>query len=183
VLIHEYEPIEAHALLVDDDLDLALTYDYNLAPGSPDPVLTSRDLWSTPWGLGVPTAEAPAHRTADLAAWGDRPWIVNSRNSADEDAVRTLGSLAGFTPSIRHQIDSLDLVEDLIRTGYGVGLLPRERPTSPDVTVLELADPSVVMTAYAVTRRGRENWSPLRLVLERLGATADAARLYVPVSP
>src|SRR5882757_1620237 len=31
VLISEYEPIEAFALLADDDLDLALTYDYNLA--------------------------------------------------------------------------------------------------------------------------------------------------------
>ncbi len=182
VLIHEYEPIEAHALLVSDDLDLALTYDYNLAPGSPDPVLSSRTLWSTAWGLGVPASEAPAGGTADLTAWGDRPWIVNSRNTADEDAVRTLGSLAGFTPSIRHQIDSLDLVEDLISAGYGVGLLPLERPTTPDVTVLRLTDPSVVMTAYAVTRRGRENWSPLRLVLDRLGETADLARLYAPVA-
>jgi DNA-binding transcriptional LysR family regulator len=182
VLVHEYEPLEAHALLVDDDLDLALTYDYNLAPGSPDPVLTSRTLWSTEWGLGVPTAEAPTGGTADLTAWGDRPWIVNSRNSADEDAVRTLGSLHGFTPSIRHQIDSLDLVEDLITAGYGVGLLPRARPTTPEVTVLRLADPTVMMTAYAVTRRGRENWSPLRLVLDRLDANAERARLYAPVS-
>ena len=31
-VISEYEPIEAFALLTDDDLDLALTYDYNLAP-------------------------------------------------------------------------------------------------------------------------------------------------------
>src|SRR5215831_13703956 len=30
-VISEYEPIEAFALLTDDDLDLALTYDYNLA--------------------------------------------------------------------------------------------------------------------------------------------------------
>ena len=31
-VIREYEPIEAFALLTNDDLDLALTYDYNLAP-------------------------------------------------------------------------------------------------------------------------------------------------------
>ena len=34
VVISEYEPIEAFRLLVDDDLDLALTYDYNLAPSA-----------------------------------------------------------------------------------------------------------------------------------------------------
>jgi DNA-binding transcriptional LysR family regulator len=39
VAISEYEPLEAFDLLVDDDLDLAITYDYNLAPAAPDPVL------------------------------------------------------------------------------------------------------------------------------------------------
>src|SRR6202022_1060022 len=39
VMVSEYEPIEAFELLVNDDLDLAITYDYNLAPASPDAVL------------------------------------------------------------------------------------------------------------------------------------------------
>jgi DNA-binding transcriptional LysR family regulator len=179
LVLHEYEPIEAFALLADDDLDLALTYDYNLAPASPGPALTARTLWSTPWGLGVPTEEAPrGNRPADLAVWGARPWIVNSRNTADIEAVRTLGSMAGFRPHISHQIDSLDLVEDLIVAGLGVGLLPRDRPTGGGVTVLPLADPTVVMTAYAVTRLGREDWPPLRAVLELLTGTGQGASPY-----
>jgi DNA-binding transcriptional LysR family regulator len=173
VVIHEYEPLEAFALLADDDLDLALTYDYNLAPASPGPTLVAHPLWSTEWGLGVPLDEAPrGNAPADLAVWGQRPWIVNSRNTADVDAVRTLGSMSGFSPHISHQIDSLDLVEDLIVAVHGVGLLPRDRPTGGGVRVLRLADPTVVMTAYAVTRLGRENWSPLRVVLEKLTAAA-----------
>ena len=56
---------------------------------------------------------------------------MNSRNTADEDAVRTLASLAGFARAIVHRIDSLELVEDLIVAGYGVGLLPLDRPTAP----------------------------------------------------
>src|ERR1700694_91682 len=166
VVISEYEPIEAFRLLVNDDLDLALTYDYDLAPASPDAVLEAVPLWSTPWGLGVP-ADAPNDVT-DLAAYADRPWIVNSRNTADEDAVRTLASLAGFTPHIAHQIDSLDLVEDLILAGYGVGLLPVNRPTRDGIAVLRLSDPSVILTTYAVTRRGRSHWPPLRMILDRL---------------
>ncbi|WP_050785128.1 LysR family transcriptional regulator [Rhodococcus opacus] len=168
VVISEYEPVEAFALLADDELDLALTYDYNLAPASPGAALEAVPLWSTPWGLGVPAPAAD--EDADVAAYADSPWIVNSRNTADEDAVRTLASLAGFTPRIAHQIDSLDLVEDLITAGYGVGLLPADRPTRSEVTVLPLADPKVVLTAYAVTRRGRSTWPPLRLVLDRLAA-------------
>jgi DNA-binding transcriptional LysR family regulator len=167
VAINEYEPREAFELLVDDDLDLAITYDYNLAPASPDPVLESVPLWSTPWGLGV-RANTATTIIADLGAFANSTWIVNSRNTADEDAVRTLAAMAGFTPRIVHQIDSLDLVEDLILDGYGVGLLPVNRPTRDGIAILRLMDPSTILTAYAVTRCGRSNWPPLRTILERL---------------
>jgi DNA-binding transcriptional LysR family regulator len=170
-MISEYEPIEAFALLTDDDIDLALTYDYNLAPASPGPVLETVPLWSVQWGLAVPADSAT--RDTDIGAYADRTWIVNSRNTADEAAVRTLASLAGFTPRIAHEIDSLDLVEDLIIAGYGVGLLPIGRPTHPDVTVLPLSDPNVVLTGYAVTRRGRSTWPPLRVVLDRMRPPPD----------
>jgi DNA-binding transcriptional LysR family regulator len=76
--------------------------------------------------------------------------------------------LTGFTPHIAHQIDSLDLVEDLILDGHGVGLLPVNRPTRDGIAVLRLADPSVILTAYAVIRRGRSNCPPLRAIIDRL---------------
>jgi DNA-binding transcriptional LysR family regulator len=171
LVISEYEPIEAFELLTDDDLDLALTYDYNLAPASPGPVLETVALWSVPWGLGVPadTPDGPAK----IADYADRTWIVNSRNTADEDAVRTLASLAGFIPHIAHEIDSLELVEDLIVAGYGVGLLPIGRPSSAGVKVLPLAETEAILTAYAVTRRGRAIWPPLRTVLERMRPASE----------
>jgi DNA-binding transcriptional LysR family regulator len=166
-IVSEYEPAEAFRLLVDDDLDLALVYDYNLAPASPNPALDTVALWSTPWGLGV-RFDQKFGDSADLRDYADAAWIVNSRNTADEDAVRTLAALTGFTPHIAHQIDSLDLVEDLILADYGVGLLPLNRPTRKGVSVLRLIEPTIVMTAYAATRRGRENWAPLRLILDGL---------------
>ncbi|KRE28790.1 LysR family transcriptional regulator [Mycobacterium sp. Soil538] len=165
-VISEYEPIEAFELLTADDLDVALTYDYNLAPASPGAMLDTVPLWSIRWGLGVPSITA--QDTIRIGDYADQTWIVNSRNTADEDAVRTLASLSGFSPRIAHQIDSLDLVEDLIVAGFGVGLLPIARPTAPGMTVLPLTDPDVVLTAYAVTRAGRADWPPLRAVLERL---------------
>ena len=166
LIISEYEPIEAFTLLSGDDLDLALTYDYNLAPASLSAVLEAVPLWSIGWGLGIPAGTA--HHGSDITAFADSTWIVNSRNTADEKAVRTLASLGGFTPTIAHQIDSLDLVEDLIVAGFGVGLLPLGRPTGPGVTVLPLQEPEVILTAYAVTRRGRTDWPPLRAILDHM---------------
>jgi DNA-binding transcriptional LysR family regulator len=164
VQLSEYEPLEAVDLLGRDDIDLALVYDYNLAPLDLRADLVATELWSMPWGLGVPS---PAQRVP-FAAYGDRDWIVNSRNTADADALRTLASMAGFTPRIVHRIDSLELVEDLIVSGHGIGLLPRGRATRRGVRVLPLTDPPVVLRAFAVARRGRDRWAPLRVLLEHL---------------
>ncbi|GAA3352014.1 LysR family transcriptional regulator [Amorphoplanes nipponensis] len=164
LLIHEHEPFEAFELLAMDAVDLALTYDYNLAPAAFDPGLEAVPLWQAPWGLAVP-AHAPA---TDFAGFAGHDWIVNSRSTADEDVVRTVASLVGFAPRIVHRADSLDLVQDMILAGLGVGLLPMDVGALPGVRVLPLAGPEVRLRCYAVTRRGRSGWPPLALVLRLL---------------
>jgi DNA-binding transcriptional LysR family regulator len=171
VVVHEHEPAEALALLATDDVDLALTYDYDLAPAASEPTLESRRLWSTPWSLGVPVqaaADVRGNALAVFSAFRDHDWIGNSRNRADEDVVRLIGSMAGFEPRVTHLSDSLDLVEDLILAGLGVGLLPADRAPRPGVALLPLTDPDVRLRAYARTRRGRTAWPPLALVVDRL---------------
>jgi DNA-binding transcriptional LysR family regulator len=171
--IDEHEPAEAYALLAADDVDLALIYDYNLAPLSADPALEATPLWSAAWHLGVPADGAPGpagDAPAVFDRFRDADWIVNSRNTADEVVVRTIASMAGFEPRIVHRADSLDLVQDLIVAGLGVGLLPGDQPTVPGVRLLPLTGPRALLRAYAVTRRGRAAWPPLALILDLLTA-------------
>ena len=125
--IHEHEPAEALDLLAADDIDLALTYDYNLAPATLRRDASRRSpLWEADWGLGVPAADRGVRGTAAevLGRYRDSDWIVNSRNNADTRRSGTVASLAGFAPRVVHRADSLELVEDLIVAGLGVGLLP-----------------------------------------------------------
>ena len=168
--IHEHEPAEALQLLVDDDVDLALTYDYNLAPASFDLSLATVPLGTAAWALGVPVARKGRAGTAleVFDRFRDADWIVNSRNSADEEVVRTIASLAGFQPHVAHRADSLDLVQDMVVAGLGVGLLPADQPTRPGVALLRLREPEAILRAYAVTRRGRSGWPPLAAVLRLL---------------
>nr|WP_272917578.1 LysR substrate-binding domain-containing protein [Nocardioides flavescens] len=171
VRLLEHEPAEALDLLGRDDVDLVLAYDYDLAPAAWQPDHVARPLWSTEWGLGVldPTSapvSAPAPG-AGLPAYAESDWIVNSRHTADETALRALSARAGFTPRVVHRIDSLELVHDLVLAGRGVALLPLDRLTPDGLTVLPLADPPV-LRAFAVTRRGRDQWAPLRAVLDEL---------------
>jgi DNA-binding transcriptional LysR family regulator len=189
--IHEHEPSEALGLLADDDVDLALTYDYNLAVARFDRSLVIDPLGTARWSLGTPTAPAPPSAPAAPAApaggrgrarggetalevfseFRDHDWIVNSRNTADDEVIHTVASLAGFQPHVAHRADSLELVQHMIVAGLGVGLLPAAQTAFRGVTLRRLRDPEVTLRSYAVTRRGRSAWPPLALVLSLLRET------------
>jgi DNA-binding transcriptional LysR family regulator len=181
MLIREQEPAESLAMLASDDIDLALVYDYNLAPAGFQDGVDAIPMWSASWSLGVPVA-APAgrHENGDAASifdhFRDSPWIVNSRNTADEDVVRIIASMAGFEPQIGHRADSLELVQDLIVAGMGVGLLPTDQPTAAGVRLCSLDDPAVYLRARAVSRRGHSSWPPLALALDLLRADLNPGR-------
>jgi DNA-binding transcriptional LysR family regulator len=183
VLVREHEPAEAMGLLIADETDLALIYDYNLAPADLDPALSTTALWTASWGLGVP-AYAVVPEAADalevFACFRAQDWIVNSRNTADETVVRTLASMAGFTPRITHQADSLDLVQAMITAGLGVGLLPISAPTFPGVRLIPLTGPQVILRAYALALNARRHWPPVTLLTDLLAA-ATAARSHTEV--
>jgi DNA-binding transcriptional LysR family regulator len=165
--IREHEPPEAMALLADDDVDLALVYDYNLAPRAFGRDVAATPLWSADWHLAVPSGDAPAGIDASpevLRRYADADWIVNSRDPGDETTLLAIGALAGFVPRFTHRADSLELVQDLILAGLGVGLLPADEPLREGVQRLSLRDPAAELRSYALTRRGREAWAPLALV-------------------
>ncbi len=177
MVVLEHEPAEALKKLATDQIDLALTYDYNLAPDHAGPGIDTLPLWSAPWGLGVPTADAgrcgAGADAADVfSAFRHHDWIGNSRNQADETVLRTIASIAGFEPALRHQSDSLDLVEDLITAGLGVGLLPLDRPARPGVSILPLSNPGLQLRAHARTVQGRSVWPALALLLDKLARTS-----------
>ena len=100
-----------------------------------------------------------------FSRYREHDWIVNSRNTADEEVLRLVASLAGFEPRITQRADSLDLVRDMIVAGLGVGLLPASGPAIRGVTVRRLRQPEVILRSYTVTRRGHAGWPPLALVL------------------
>jgi len=177
VLVREHEPAETLELLATDQVDLGLTYDYNLAPVGFDAAIRPMPLWTARWGLAVPASAAADGRTSTevFASCRGFDWIGNSRNTADEVVIRTLAGLAGFTPRLTHQADSLALVQEMVAAGLGVALLPADEPTRPEVRLVPLADPDVELRAYAVARQGRLSWAPLAVVTGLLQEASTCA--------
>ena len=127
----EHEPLEAFALLADDDLDLALTYDYNLAPGAAG----RDDGGGTALDDGVGPRRAggrrrPTSPVRDLAVWSDARLDRQLAQHRGRDGRCARWPRWPASPrGSAHRIDSLDLVEDLIVAGRGIGLLPAGRST------------------------------------------------------
>ncbi len=111
--------------------------------------------------------------------FADHDWIVNSRNSGDEEVIAVVASLAGFQPRITHRVDSLELVQDMMVAGLGVGLLPAGRPVRHGVVLHPLGQPEVTQRPFAVTRRGLSAWPPLALVLQLLREISG----FTPAAP
>jgi len=128
VVISEYEPIEAlHCL----PTTTSTGPDLRLQPGSRGAGARALEkrcrCGRSRGGLGVRGGRTG--RPADVATYADRKWwIVNSRNTADEEAVRTLAALAGFTPRSRIRSTSLELVEDLVVAGTASGSCRSDDP-------------------------------------------------------
>ncbi|GAA2824108.1 LysR family transcriptional regulator [Kribbella solani] len=168
--IQEQEPPDARAMLERDLVDLAIGYDYNLAPAPIDPSLEVGHLWQSTWSLAVPSRSrrTPGTSAEVLGAFADRDWIVNSRNNADEQVVRTIAALAGYEPRVTQRADSLQLVSEMIIAGLGVALLPATYPKTTGISLRRLHTPEPRMRAYTLTRRGHANWPPLALLLSLL---------------
>jgi DNA-binding transcriptional LysR family regulator len=176
--VREQEPPEAVALLADDDVDLALVYDFNLAPRAFDRATVATPLWAARWHLAVPRGERPAESDASpdvLRRYADADWIVNSRDTSDATALLAIAALAGFVPRFTHRADSLELVQDLIIAGLGFGLLPADEPLREGIQLVELREPAADLRSYALTRRGREAWAPLALVTHSIEAHEGGA--------
>ena len=183
VVIAEHEPSDARALLATGAIDLALVFDYDLAPAPADPSFDVHPLWTSRWCLGVPADRVPPEGTAveTLRRLREEVWIADSWNEFDERVLELIASLAGFSLAITHRCDNLALVADLIAEGLGHGLLPEGFPVPDGVALVPLREPEVRMRAFALTRSGRDQWPPLAVVLRQLlSQHHDAGAGWVP---
>ncbi|HEX5995613.1 MAG TPA: LysR family transcriptional regulator [Jiangellales bacterium] len=180
--LQEREPAETMRLLRTGQIELGFTYNYSLVPRQIDPMTVGQVLCGVPMMLAVPRAAATPmgpvrpqriRDSGDLAALRAAPWIVNSRGEDDDELARRFCALAGFEPDVTHRVDNLDVVQQLVAAGLGVGLVPALVRPHPGTRLVPITLAPLVRRMLAVTRAGHADW-PATALVSRL--VAERAR-------
>lgn len=168
VQLQEREPEEAHALLLDGEVDLALVYDYGLAPRAPREGVRARQVCEVPMVLAVPEG-SPVQEAAGLPLLRDEAWVVNSRGRDDDELASRVCAAAGFSPRVEHRVDSLDVVQALVAARMGVALLPGTVSPQPGLRLVPLPGTGATRRTWTATRPGQHDWPPVALLVRLLG--------------
>jgi DNA-binding transcriptional LysR family regulator len=183
VHLYEHEPEQTLELLLAGDMDLALIYDYSLVPRAVPTGLSVRQfaeqrmLLTLPAGHGHDPGPGRTVALPELGRLAEAGWITNSRGSDDDELVRRVCALAGFTPRIVHRVDSLHLVNLLAGAGLGVALLAESGvERHRDDVVFRLLDPLVgTRRHFLVARDGQWGWPPIATVVRAVATAGGAA--------
>lgn len=173
--MQEREPAEVAELLDADAIDLGFVYDYSVVPRFTDNGTTVRRLCSVPILLALPQGKyGPTESLTDIRErLAGESWIGNSRGVDDTQLVEFLCGMAGFTPTVAHGADSLDLALDFVAADLGVALVPAFVGEREAVELRRLPSGMFERRMFAVTRPGRHTWPAVRLVTEKVGARTD----------
>ena len=182
----EHESEQALTLLQDGGADLGVVYQYSLLPRRfpgtlrVHPVGTEGLLLSQP-SQGADSRTLTRRRLRELA---DAAWIASPYRGDEEALVQRMCADAGFTPRIVHRIDTLELFEELVAAGLGVGVVPRlSTTTRRGVAHAPLGELGGVRQVYLAGRTGGWSWRPIRVVASYLHQAAEDVLDDVPPLP
>jgi len=176
VELQEREPAEVDELLDAGQIDVGFVYDYTLVPRGGRHVRSL--LCSNPVMLAVPPESAvPAQLGSpdDLEGLRDELWIVSSRDPGDDELAARICALGGWTPRIRHRVDSLELVIDLVLAGQGVSLLPANVHGADRVRMVPVSLARAERRMWSVIRAGTQKWPATMAVIEAVRRQASSA--------
>jgi DNA-binding transcriptional LysR family regulator len=159
-------------------LDLAIVASWG-APLAPPPHLRAHPLLLDPMVVVLPDDHPlAADRSPDsalrLGQLRDEAWVSILAGHAAREQFHAAAREAGFTPTVRFETESYDVVQALVGAGGAVALVSRlALAHAPGTTHRELADPRPFRQLYALTRTDA-GLTPLAELL--IGLLRDVAR-------
>jgi DNA-binding transcriptional LysR family regulator len=173
--VQEREPEDGIPVLRSGELDLLVSESYEGVEAAATGGLESHLLLSEPLLLGLPPGET-LRQPVPLEKFADAPWIGGRAGTQYASAIEQACRAAGFTPRLVHRADEALVLQTLMASGLGVGLMPALACLeSPEVRYVEVTPAPPRRQVSALVRRGAARRPSLEAVLDAL--RQRAARL------
>ena len=181
----DLEPEESLPALKADDLDLVVTYEWNVLPRLEDPGVEREELLCEPVYLALPASSPlssqPEIRVADLRG---EEWIVGRDSTSMLDLVVAATRREGYEPRTDFHSMDFQVILAAVGAGLGVALVPPLALIGeyPDVAIRSIVDLQLDRTIWATIRRGSSGNPGIAAVLGSLREAAARISVRIPHS-
>ena len=181
--VREHEPEDGVPLLRSGALDVLVSESYEGVDPPPVGGLESHLLLTEPLWLVLPRAD-PARARVPLATLSEAAWIAGLAGTQFAAVLEQACRVAGFAPRIVHRSDDALLLQTLVGSGLGVGLLPALACSGSDAVRFEEVEPAAPRRhVSALVRHGAARRPALAATLEALSDRAPHASPPRPGTP
>lgn len=157
LVLEEGDPDECARALREDNLDLAVVYEFRLGLPLPSE-LRLTPLVEDRLHIALPRAHRLAHRKRiRLSELAGDAWIQGVRHGGTLATLPAACREAGFEPRIAFQTDNPIAWQGLVAAGVGVAVIPQLMIPSarPDIAIRELDAPTLVRSVCSAMPSGR----------------------------
>lgn len=167
----EGEPEDYIPLLRSNEIDVALTFEYDHIPFGRDESVDRVPLCSDPIRIALgrdhPLA---ANDEVALEELADDSWISSTPNIAVHRFTERACASAGFEPQIAFETDDYHVAQSFVAGGLGVAFLPlmAARSLHPEVVLRPIRGGSLARRILAVHRTGGDRSPSVAAMLEVL---------------
>lgn len=167
----DLEPEESLPALKAGELDVVMTYEWDILPTIEDPGIDREHLITEPVLLAMPANHPLADgRPVNLAHLSTEQWIVGKDSSSMLDLVVAAAGRAGFEPRTNFHSMDFEVILAAVAAGLGVSLVPSiTLPESEsNVAFVPVAGMSLHRRIWAAVRAGSSGHPGIAAVLEAL---------------
>jgi molybdate transport repressor ModE-like protein len=175
IVVLEADPEDSVPRLVARELDLVVTYEYDLRPVPVAPGLRRHLLCVDPIRLVVPRGHPlDGSESASLHELADERWIVEPRADCHHFTVHWCAA-TGFAAKVSCASSDYYVAQALVAAGRGLALVPEIalRTQHPGVVALRLEGAEPVRRVHATHRAGEEGMESIKVMLRILSALGE----------
>jgi molybdate transport repressor ModE-like protein len=170
----DLEPEEGIPLLRIGELDILITYEFEMLPPRNEPSLERVPLMSEPMAIALPIAHPLASGPVGIGDLRDDPWIVGRDGSPFLEVQIRVANEAGYEPRVDLHSNDYQVILAAVEAGLGVALVPPMARFAdyPGVAFRQPADMEIRRHIVALIRRGSRSSPAVAAAMDAIRGVA-----------